>query len=138
MSRAWREIDREQSNEVPGWLRFVNRSEIAYHEARGRWHLGDPNRAAEQLRELTAQRDLPPRNEAAQRAVLATALAAGGDFGGAFAEGAAVLPVLEAGRIRSPRTLKRLRIVRQLAAKHTAGTGFREHYDQIVSVDVSS
>jgi hypothetical protein len=132
ISRAWREMDRESADELPGWLKFVNRSEIAYHEARGRWNLGDPGAAADLLHRMSQQEKLPPRNEAAQRSVLATALAADGDFAGAFAEGTAVLPAFDSGKIRSMRTIRRLRTVRQLASQHTSGADFRDRYDHIV------
>jgi hypothetical protein len=132
ISRAWREMDREPADELPGWLKFVNRSEIATHEARGRWNLGDPRAAADLLHRMSHQVEHSPRNEAAQRSVLATALAASGDFASAFAEGAAVLPAFDAGKIRSMRTIKRLRSVRQLASQHASGTDFRDRYDHIV------
>ena len=133
ISRAWREMDREQNaEEVPAWLKFVNRSEITTHEARGRWNLGNPAAAGELLREMSRQTKHSPRNEGAQRAVLATALAAGGDFVGAFTEGEAVLPALDAGKVRSPRTMKKLRTVRRLADQNSNGADFRERYDQIM------
>jgi hypothetical protein len=131
VARAWREMDNANIEEMPGWLKFVNHSEVAYHEARGRWNLGERAQAIDKLHELTLERDLSPRNEAAQRAMLATALAANGDFTGAFEEGAAVLPALSVGKIRSARTLNRLRAVRKLAAHHPAGAQFREQYDQL-------
>jgi hypothetical protein len=133
ISRAWREVDRESADDLPGWLKFVNRSEIATHEARGRWYLGDPSVAAELYHaSLHSSENLSPRNEASYRSSLATALAASGDFTGAFTEGAAVLPAFDAGKIRSMRTIKRLQTVRQLASQHASGTEFRDHYDHIV------
>jgi transcriptional regulator with XRE-family HTH domain len=133
ISRAWREMGRESADELPGWLKFVNRSEIAAHEARGLWYLGDPSVAAELYHtSLDSSENLSPRNEASYRSSLATALAASGDFVGAFTEGAAVFPALDAGKIRSMRIIKRLRAVRQLAGQHASGTDFRDRYDHIV------
>jgi len=135
VARAWREIENGANEEIPGWLKFVNDSEVAYHEACGRWNLGERARSINQFQEMTLRPDLSPRNEASQRAVLATALAANGDLAGAFDEGAAVLPALSVGKIRSARTLSRLRTVRQLAAHHPAGGQFREQYDQLLNED---
>lgn len=128
--RAWREMDTEYSEELPSWLKFVNRSEIAVHEARGHWYLGDPSTAVDLYR-ASLQVELSPRNEAATRANLATALAAAGDFSGAFTEATAVLPALEDGNVRSMRTVKRLRPVRQLAERHSGGADFCDRFDQI-------
>ncbi|MBV9312466.1 MAG: helix-turn-helix transcriptional regulator [Pseudonocardia sp.] len=132
MSQAWRQMDKEQTEERPGWLRFVSRSEIASHEARGRWYLGSPSGAADLYRTNCLAAELSPRNEAATRASLAAALAASGDFASAFVEGAAVLSALDAGGVRSQRTIRRLQPVRQLAAKHDRGGDFPQHYDQTV------
>ncbi|MDQ2707398.1 MAG: helix-turn-helix domain-containing protein [Actinomycetota bacterium] len=130
MSRAWRELDREQRDEAPLWLRFVNRSEIAIHEARGQSDLGDPGGAAELYR-TSLRAELSPRNEANYRAGLATALAAEGDLTGAVTEGTTVLSALTAGQIDSPRTVSKLAVVRRAAARHSSGAEFRDSYDEL-------
>lgn len=130
ISYAWREMDKADPAERPRGLEFVNRAEIANHEALGRWDLGDPSAAVQGLR-TSLDTSLSPRNESQYRAILATALADAGDFAGAFAEGMNVLNALQDGKIQSPRTMKRLRRVRQLAASHDGSADFRERFDEV-------
>jgi transcriptional regulator with XRE-family HTH domain len=128
ISRAWREMDKDATGAVPTWLQFVNPSEIAIHEARGRWNLGDPGAAADLYRSsLTGE--LSSRNVNNYRATLAAALAASGDISAAVTEGMVVLPALQEGRISSPRTISRLKIVRRAAENHRQGAEFCERYD---------
>lgn len=133
ISRAWREVDRGFADDGPVWLRFVNNSEIAAQEARGRLYLGDPVAAAALYRR-SLDATLSPRNSASYRATLADALAASGDVTGAMAEGRVVLTALGAGGVMSPRTLVQLHPVRQAAAHDRRGEDFCAHYDQIGSL----
>jgi len=63
IARAWREVDRGFADDGPVWLRFVNSSEIATAEARGRSYLGDPVAAAALYRR-SLDATLSPRNSA--------------------------------------------------------------------------
>lgn len=63
IARAWREIDRGLIDDPPAWLRFVNRSEIAMQEARGRLFLGDPVGAVA-LHRRSMEATLSDRNNA--------------------------------------------------------------------------
>lgn len=132
MTRAWREMDREPTNDDrpgrPGWLGFVNRSEIAVHEARGRLCLGDVD-AAVRLYRSSLDAELSPRNAGIYRARLAAALAASGDVSDAVAEGMTVLPAIDKGGVPSPRTIHILRLVRSVAARDCRGEEFCTQYD---------
>lgn len=133
MTRAWREMERASADEPPVWLRFVNRSEITVHEAKGRAYLGDPAAAANLYR-TSLDEQLSARNGANYRAQLATALAASGDLVGALAEGMSVLPALGEGRITSPRTIAELHGLRRAAATHRGGSEFCACYDRVAGV----
>lgn len=133
ITRAWREVDRGFADDAPVWLRFVDSSEITALEGRGRSYLGDPCTAAA-LYQRSLEATLSPRGSAIYRAGLAAALAASGDVTGAVAEGMIVLPALNTGGVMSPRTLARLRPVRQAAARDRRGEDFCAHYDQIGSL----
>ena len=133
ISRAWREVDRGFTDDVPVWLRFVNSSEIATAEARGRLYLGDPAAAAALYRR-SLDAPLSPRNSAVYRAELARALAANGDVTGAMTEGRVVLTALSTGAVTSPRTFAKLHPVRQAAAHDRRGEDFCAHYDQLGSL----
>ena len=128
IARAWREIDRDFTDDEPAWLRFVNRSEIAMQEARGRLFLGDPVGAVA-LHRRSMEASLSARNNANYRAHLTVALAASGDVNGAMMEGVAVLAALDAGRIMLPWTLITLEHVRQAATRHHSSDDFCAHYD---------
>jgi hypothetical protein len=61
ISHAWREMDRDgDADELPRWLKFVNRSEIVTHEARGRWYLGRLD-SAEELYRTSLEDQLSPK-----------------------------------------------------------------------------
>ncbi len=135
IGRAWREMDRGFADDGPVWLRFVNSSEIATAEARGRSYLGDPVAAAALYRR-SLDTTLSPRNDAVYRAELADALAASGDVTGAMTEGRVVLTALGTGGVMSPRTLAKLQPVRRAAAQDRSGEDFCAHYDQIESLSV--
>jgi transcriptional regulator with XRE-family HTH domain len=129
-ARAWREMDRVQPDESPIWLRFVNPAEITSAEALGKWDLGNPADAVELFR-ANMLADRSPRNKAVGHALLAAALLDTGDLNGAFTEGMAVLPLLGAGKIDSPRAVAKLQVVRQAAARHRGGSDFGAAYDQL-------
>ncbi|MEO7193261.1 MAG: hypothetical protein ABIZ05_00320 [Pseudonocardiaceae bacterium] len=135
IARAWREVDRGFVDGEPVWLEFVNSSEIAVQEARGRLFLGDADAAAALYRR-SLDAALGARNGANYRSGLAVSLAASGDVTGAVAEGAVVLTALDTGGVMSPRTLARLHPVRQAAAQNRGGEDFCAHYDQIGSLAV--
>ncbi|MDQ2881144.1 MAG: hypothetical protein M3Y48_07825 [Actinomycetota bacterium] len=130
ITRAWREVDRGFADGVPAWLRFVTRSEITVHEAKGRSYLGDHTSASELYRS-SLDATLGSRNGANYRAQLAAALVASGDVYGAVVEGMAVLPTLDAGGIVSPRTLAELQPVRLAATQDPRGEEFCAYYDRI-------
>ena len=130
ITRAWREIDRGAAPNDPTWLQFVTPQEIRIHEARGQTFLGNHPTAARLYRESLADPDLPPRNCANYRALLAAALADEGDQAGAISEGIAVLPALEQ-RVSSPRTLHTLAPVR-VAAEQLKAKEFCLRYDTIL------
>ncbi|MGH3848322.1 MAG: helix-turn-helix domain-containing protein [Pseudonocardiaceae bacterium] len=133
IARAWREADRGFVDDGPVWLGFVNNSEIAVHEARGRLFLEDPVSAAALYRK-SLDAALGARNGANYRSSLAAALAASGDVTGAVTEGTIVLAALDKGGIMSPRTLAALHPVRQAAAHNRGGEDFCARYDQIGSL----
>lgn len=129
IARAWRQVDRGFAENAPVWLRFVNSSEIAVQEARGRLFLGD-SAAASTLYRRSLEATLSDRNSANYRAQLAASLAASGDVTSAVTEGMIVLSALEGG-ITSPRTLAVLQPVRRIAALDRRGKDFCAYYDQI-------
>ncbi len=130
ITRAWREVDRDLTHENPTWLQFVNSSEIAVQEARGRLILGDTSGAVVLYRK-SLNATLSDRNHAIYRAHLAAALAASGDIRGALEEGTAVLAALEHHGIVSQRIISTLQPVRRAAARDHQGDYFRAQYDEI-------
>jgi len=118
IAHARRQLD-SADTEDPGWIRFVDESEIATQEAVGYQNLGDPATAA-----VLHQRGLDypgqsRRNRACGHAQFAAALAEAGDASGAVSEGIEVLPALSAG-VTSIRTLNYLRRVRTVAERSGA------------------
>lgn len=129
MARAWREVDHGlDGDEPPAWLRFVNSSEIAVHEAKSRSYLGD-SAAASRLYRLSLESTLSPRNAANYRAQLASALVTGGDLTAALEEGMIVLLALE-DKIVSPRTVAELRPLRSAVTSERRGEEFKVRFDQ--------
>lgn len=129
MTRAWRDIDRGDAGDDPVWLQFVTPAEISVHEGIGRTHLAE-YAAATRLYQDSLAADLPPRNAANYRSLLAATLAGEGDATEAIRQGLAVLPALE-GKVVSPRTLQDLRPVRVLAEHSGDGAEeFRVRYDK--------
>ncbi len=133
IARAWREVDRGFADDGPVLLRFVNSSEIAAQEARGRLYLGD-SVAAAALYRRSLDATLGDRDGASYRATLAAAMAASGDVTGAVVEGMVVLSALDSGGIMSARTLAALQPVRRAAAQDPRSEDFCARYDQIGSV----
>lgn len=128
ITRAWREIERGVADDDPVWLQFVTPEEISVHEGMGNTHLRDHGAAAQVYRNsLTA--DLPPRNAANYRALLAATLAEEGDATEAVREGMAVIPALE-GQVVSPRTLQDLRPAR-IAAEQAGAEEFCVRFDKV-------
>lgn len=130
ITHAWRELDREPNPDTPSWLRFVNRSEIGVHEAKGRAYLGQ-HTAAAGLYQASLDAPLLPRNRASYRALLASALASAGDIDQAVCEATTVLATLSNGGILSPRTFETLRNVRTVAAARHRDRDFCELYDHV-------
>jgi hypothetical protein len=108
----------------------MNHSEITVHEAKGCLYLGDLATAAALYRR-GLNGALGDRNRVNYRAELAASLAVSGDINGAVTEGMAVLPALNEGGIKSPRTLAVLRPVRRIAERGHNGKDFCAYYDQI-------
>jgi transcriptional regulator with XRE-family HTH domain len=135
-ARAWREMDRAQPNELPSWLGFVTPAEITSAEAFGKWNLGNPADAVELFR-TNLLADKSPRNRAMGHASLAAALLDTGDLTGAFTEGMAVLPLLGAGKIDSPRAVAKLQVVRRAAGRHRGGADFGAAYDQLAAPGIA-
>ncbi|WP_458690379.1 helix-turn-helix domain-containing protein [Nocardia tengchongensis] len=132
ISTAWREMDEATGHEpidsCPVWLRYLTKSEVRYHEARGYTRLGDTNRAVELFEAM--ERDAAGRNAVFYRAGKAATLASGGDITGAINEGLPVLADLADG-MSSPRTVKILEPIRNAARDLPAATEFRDRYDEL-------
>lgn len=113
IATAWREvesaIDFEPWEECPQWLRFVSRSEVRGHEARGLEALGEVRRSID-LMEAAAREQTGTRNAVNMRACIAAAHARAGDIPAAVAVGMPVLDELE--HVASGRTLRVLEPVR--------------------------
>ncbi|MBV9011044.1 MAG: helix-turn-helix transcriptional regulator [Pseudonocardiales bacterium] len=135
ITRAWREVDREFTDDAPVWVRFMDSWEITALEGRGRSYLGDHSAAATLYRK-SLKATLRPRSSAIYRAGLAAALAGSGDVNGAVAEATVVLTALDTGGVMSPRALARLHPVRQAAARDRQGEQFCAHYDQLGTLSV--
>ena len=130
VAQARLELDRGPEDEAPpGWLRFVDRTEITAVEARGWLNLGDPGRSALLYRQVLASA-LSPRNRASYGAGLADALLKQGARQDAIAAAADVLPALEDG-VTSMRCLSRLRLVRHAAASTPGAEEFCARFDAI-------
>lgn len=130
VAQARLELDRGPEDEAPpGWLRFVDRTEITAVEARGWLSLGDPGRSALLYRQVLASA-LSPRNRASYGAGLADALLKQGARQDAIAAASDVLPALEDG-VTSVRCLSRLRLIRQAAASTPGAEEFCARFDAI-------
>lgn len=125
IGRAWDEVDNGLDGEAPAWVRFVNPSEIAIHEAKARASLGDAPGATRLLRQSLANPHLSARNAANYQAQLSASLAASGDLSSALHEGNTALTSLEHG-IASPRTLAELQPLRAAVGSHPQGGDFLE------------
>ncbi|HZR48429.1 MAG TPA: helix-turn-helix transcriptional regulator [Streptosporangiaceae bacterium] len=125
ITRAWRELDRDQPDDDPPWLAFAGPAEIAVQEAKGRALLGSSAFYQNDL----CDTGLSPRNAAIYQAQHAADLAVHGDLDQAVSEAAVVLDALE-GPVASPRTLVRLRPVRE-AAGPAGFAGFCDRFDAV-------
>ena len=133
MARSWRAMDRVESPEFPHWASFADRSEIAFHEARGLSNLGDHKAAVELCKKDVGETRVAPRNNVSTRAFIAATLAASGDTAAAVPESLAVLDALEESPISSGRTMRRLGIVRNASANIDAADELRERLDRLAS-----
>lgn len=135
MSAAHKAMDKAMDSELlghcPSWLRFVDPSEMAGHEARGHGDLGDYRTALTHYERALQGQSI--RNEANTRAWYAATLASAGDTRGALAEGKSVLATLDV--IGSTRTLRAMAPIRALHAATAAGFADRyDHLDRKVSI----
>lgn len=130
IARARRELERGPENEKPpGWLRFVDRTEVTGVEAHGWLDLGDPGRSARLYKEVLASA-LGPRDRADYSAGLADALLRQGARQDAITAAMDALLALEDG-VASMRCLSRLRLVRQAVAGSRGAEEFCAHFDAI-------
>ncbi|MFE7745006.1 helix-turn-helix domain-containing protein [Nocardia sp. NPDC057455] len=131
IATAWREfdfaVDHESREDCPPWLRFVNATEIRYHEARAHGRLGEHAKSAD-LFDGLALEHAGARNSASYRAGSATALAKIGDVQTAVDQGISVLADLE-GAVSSTRILRRLESVR--AAAEGRSEEFTTRFDEL-------
>ncbi|MFG2446465.1 helix-turn-helix domain-containing protein [Nocardia fluminea] len=118
-------LDAELLSHCPRWLRFVDPSELAGHEARAYSDLGDYRTSLTHYEHAMEGQGV--RNEANTRAWRARTLAAVGDTRGALAAGQSVLATLDA--VGSTRTLRVMAPVRALHA--AKASGFADRYDQL-------
>ncbi|WP_084487501.1 helix-turn-helix domain-containing protein [Nocardia sienata] len=135
MSAAWREMDNaaehEPVAECAPWLRFVDHSEIRFHEARACTDIGNHSRALV-LHEVVAGEPASAGNTVHASAWWSAALARTGDTRSAVEAGTPVLDALE-GWFASPRALKALEPVRQLADTSSEGDEFRARFDALAT-----
>jgi transcriptional regulator with XRE-family HTH domain len=129
ITRAHRELDRPARAENPGWIKFVDTSEIATQEAIGHQNLGDPATASLLHRQSLDAPGVSRRNRVCGQAQLAAALAEGGDASAAVSEGMDVLSAFSDG-ITSTRTLNYLAPVR-IAAEKSAAEDFCTAFDVV-------
>jgi hypothetical protein len=140
MSGAWREMDNaigyEPVDECAPWLRFVSHSEIRFHEARACTDSGRHEQALS-LFEVVAGEPASAGNAVHRAAWKSAALARTGDTRSAVEAGTPVLDALE-GWLASPRALKALEPVRQLADTSSEGEEFRTRFDALATTKGSS
>ncbi|MDE1668459.1 hypothetical protein [Nocardia gipuzkoensis] len=138
IATAWREfdsaVDHESHADCPPWLRFVNATEIRYHEARAHGRLGDHEKSADLYAGLVLEH-AGARNSAGYRAGSATALVKVGDVDAAVEQGISVLADLE-GSVSSTRILRRLEPVR--AAAEGRSDEFTTRFDELAGRVVSA
>ncbi len=130
MSAAWREMDNAAEHEPMGecapWLRFVDHSEIRFHEARACTDIGNHSRALV-LHEVVAGEPASAGNSVHASAWWSAALARTGDTRSAVEAGTPVLEALE-GWLASPRALKALEPVRELVDSASGGEEFKARF----------
>jgi sirohydrochlorin ferrochelatase len=126
-------MDRIESPELPHWASFADRSEIAFHEARGLSNLGNHRAAVELCKKGVEETRAAPRNNVSTRAFIAATLATGGDTAAAVSESLTVLDTLEESPISSGRIMRRLGIVRDASTSVDATDEFRQRLDRLAS-----
>ncbi|MBF6466689.1 helix-turn-helix domain-containing protein [Nocardia beijingensis] len=138
IATAWREfdfaVDHESREDCPPWLRFVNATEIRYHEARAHGRLGYHAKSAELYNGLALEQ-AGARNSASYRAGAATALVKSGDVDAGVEQGLSVLADLE-GSVSSTRILRRLEPVR--AAAEGRSEEFATRFDALAGREVTA
>jgi hypothetical protein len=131
ITTARRELDRGPHDADPHWTRTVSASEITEFEAAGRTDLGALTQAI-RLRQATLDDTAKapakaPRDQANNRATLASILVLTGDMEQAIHHGLIIVPALGT-TLTSKRVLQRLRPVRD-AANTTAAAEFCDRFD---------
>ena len=128
ITRARRELDRGPRASEPGWMRYVDETEITGVEAKGYWGLGEMD-SAEKLYRGVLDRELKPLVRAFHGADLSRMLLGWGAREDAITEAVAVLSELENG-VTSTRSLAELRPVR-IAARRADNEEFCTRYDAV-------
>jgi hypothetical protein len=127
ITAARRELDRGPHETDPPWTRTVSDSEITEFEAIGKRELGAPIQAIRLRQSVLDNTTQCPRDQANNRANLASVLVQTGDLDQAIHHGLLILPGLGT-TLTSSRVLQRLRPVRD-AASAAAAAGFCERFD---------
>ncbi|MFJ1457509.1 hypothetical protein [Nocardia sp. N2S4-5] len=132
IATARREMDYalsfESLDEAPVWLRSVNHSEVAHHEARGLSDFEEFDRAIALLDKAISEQ-VHERNATMSRASSAFYRLRSGDLGGAVEEARPVLRALHS--LSSARTLRELRPIREAAEQRPAAAGWCDEFDTL-------
>ncbi|WP_280335522.1 helix-turn-helix domain-containing protein [Nocardia wallacei] len=132
IATAHREMDYAASfepiEEAPVWLRSVNYSEVAHHEARGLSDFSEFDRAIALLDKAIGEQ-IHERNATMSRASSAFYRLQTGDLEGALEESRSVLRALNS--LSSVRTLRELRPIRAAAAGRPAAADWCEEFDTL-------
>jgi len=123
ITRARRELDRGPRASEPGWMWYMDETEISAYEAQGYWNLGELARSAKLYRSVF-NAGSAPHSRAYFGAELSRVLLDSGAHEDAIREGNAVLSVLEGG-VTSVRNVTELRPVR-VAADGSRKSGAEE------------
>lgn len=127
ITTARRELDRGPHETDPPWTRTVSDSEITEFEAIGKTELGAPIQAIRLRQAVLDDTAKAPRDQANNRANLASVLVQTGDLDQAIHHGLLILPELGT-TLTSSRVLQRLQPVRD-AASAAAAAEFCERFD---------
>ncbi len=125
ITTARRELDRGPHETDPPWTRTVSDSEITEFEAIGKTELGAPIQAIRLRQAVLDDTAKAPRDQANNRANLASVLVQTGDLDQAIHHGLLILPELGT-TLTSSRVLRRLQPVRDAAR---AAAEFCERFD---------